>query len=264
MSHHRVEFHNVFYTYPDGNKAIKNISFQVHHGESVGLVGANGAGKSSILKLLTGIILPDDGEIRVGELLLTKKTLPFIRQSIGFTFQDPDHQLFMSSVYDDVAFGPRNYKMDEAEVEKVVTKALETVGALHLKDRPPYKLSGGEKRAVAIASVLAIEPDILVMDEPSVALDPRARRRLINLLKNFSHTKIIATHDLDMVLELCERVIVIRNGEIMRDGLTVEILTNEDFLKECSLEMPLSLQNCPIYNSSKIMKHRNYFEKDTI
>ncbi len=252
MSHHRVEFHNVSYTYPDGNKAIRDISFKISHGESVGIVGANGAGKSSILKLLTGILLPDDGEIYVGDLKLTKKTLPFIRRSIGFTFQDPDHQLFMSSVYDDVAFGPRNYKIDEEEVEKIVKKALDTVGALHLKDRPPYKLSGGEKRAVSIATVLAMDPNILIMDEPSVALDPRARRRLINLLKGFSHTKIIATHDMDMVLELCERVIVINDGEILRDGRAEEILRDEDFLKDCSLELPLSLQTCPICKSSKI------------
>ncbi len=250
MSHHRVEFQHVQYTYPDGNKIIKDISFQISYGESVGIVGANGAGKSTLLKLLTGLLLPDGGEIRVGEVLLAKKTLPAIRRSIGFTFQDPDHQLFMSSVYDDVAFGPRNYRMNEDEVDNKVTKALDTVGALHLKNRAPYKLSGGEKRAVAIASVLVMEPDILVMDEPSVALDPRARRRLINLLKNFSHTKLIATHDMDMVLDLCERVIVINDGKIIRDGLTLDILTDEAFLEECSLEIPLSLQNSPRNNNA--------------
>lgn len=243
MSHHRIEFRHVNYTYPDGNEAIKDISYHIHHGESVGIIGANGAGKSTLLKLLTGLLIANHGEIYIGDWLLTKKTLPTIRQRIGFTFQDPDHQLFMSSVYDDVAFAPRNYKMDEKEVERLVTKALDTVGALHLKERPPYKLSGGEKRRVAIASVLAIEPDILIMDEPSVALDPRARRRLINLLKDFSHTKLIATHDMDMVLDLCDRVIVLNEGNIVRDGLAHDILTDKAFLEKCSLEMPLSLQN---------------------
>ncbi|MBB6215174.1 cobalt/nickel transport system ATP-binding protein [Anaerosolibacter carboniphilus] len=251
MSHHKIEFSDVKYKYPDGRQALKGIDFEITHGESVGIVGANGAGKSTLLMHLTGILFPNEGEIRVGEMPVTKKTLPFIRQKVGMVFQNPDDQLFMTQVYDDVAFGPRNYKLSEEEVSKRVMKSLEIVGITHLKDRPPYKLSGGEKRSVAIAAVLAMEPDILIMDEPSAALDPKARRRLIHLLKQFTHTKLIATHDMDMVLELCDRIIVLKDGRVLADGPTMDILSNEDLMEESNLEIPLVLQNCPVCNGKK-------------
>jgi len=246
MSHHMIEVKDLHYIYSDGHKAVNGMSFKIHHGESVGIIGANGAGKSTLLMLLMGLLFPSKGEIRVGEVLVTKKTLPIIRQRMGMVFQNPDDQLFMTTVYDDVAFGPRNYKLTEQEVEKRVLEALEMVGILHLKDRAPFKLSGGEKRAAAIATVLAMQPDILVMDEPSTALDPKSRRRLMNLLKSFEHTKIITSHDLDMVYELCTRTIVIKNGEIAADGPTSEILVNAELLDDCGLEMPLALQGCPV------------------
>lgn len=246
MSHHLTEVKELHYSYPDGRQAIKGISFRIHHGECVGVIGANGAGKSTLLMLLMGLLFPQQGEVRVGDIPVTKKTLPMIRQKMSMVFQDPDDQLFMTTVYDDVAFGPRNYKLDEGEVEKRVIKALETVGILHLKDRAPYRLSGGEKRSAALAAVLALEPDILILDEPTAALDPQSRRRLIKLLQSFTHTRIIAAHDLDMVLELCPRTIVIRNGLVMADGPSAEILTNAELLENCGLELPLSLQACPI------------------
>ena len=155
-------------------------------------------------------------------------------------------------VYDDVAFGPRNYKLDEKEVEKRVLQALELVGILHLKDRAPFKLSGGEKRAAAIASVLSMQPDILVMDEPTAALDPKSRRRVMELLTSFKHTKIITSHDLDMIFEMCDRTIVIKNGEIAADGVTSEILVNADLMDKCGLEVPLAMQNCPVCRTKKI------------
>ncbi|SFR01228.1 energy-coupling factor ABC transporter ATP-binding protein [Desulfoscipio geothermicus] len=251
MSHHIIQANNLKYTYPDGRQALNGVTFQIQHGESVGIVGANGAGKSTLLMHLVGILFPDEGEISVGEVPVIKKTLPVIRQSVGMVFQDPDDQLFMTTVYDDVAFGPRNYKLPEGEVEKRVKSSLETVGILHLMDRPPYKLSGGEKRAAAIATVLAMKPDILVMDEPSSALDPKSRRRLITLLKRFTHTKIIASHDLDMVLELCERTIILNNGQIITDGTTLDILANEELMEKCGLEMPLGLQGCPVCGAKK-------------
>ncbi len=254
MSHHITEVKDLHYVYPDGHKAINGISFRIHHGESVGIIGANGAGKSTLLMLLMGVILPSQGEVRVGDILVTKKTLPLIRQRMGMVFQNPDDQLFMTTVYDDVAFGPRNYKLAEEEVEKRVQQALEMVGILHLKDRAPFKLSGGEKRAAAIASVLSMQPDILVMDEPSSALDPKSRRRLINLLNKFEHTKIITSHDLDMVYDLCARTIVIKNGEIAADGPTPEILMNAGLLDACGLEMPLAMQGCPVCGGKKIRK----------
>lgn len=246
MSHHKVILDNVYYTYADGNKALNGISFEIHHGESVAVVGSNGAGKSTLLLSMVGILFPDMGEIRIGDIPLTKKTLPAIRQKIGFTFQNADHQLFSTTVYDDVAFGPRNYKLSENEVKKRVERALEIVGASHLSDRPPYRLSGGEKRSVSIACVLSMEPDILLMDEPSSNLDPKSRRNLINILKQFNHTKIIATHDMDMVLDVCERTIVIGEGKVLADGKSDEILRNEKLLDRCGLEKPFVLQGCPV------------------
>lgn len=246
MSHHIVDFINISYTYPDGNKAVDSVNARIHHGESVAIIGANGAGKSTMLKLLVGIFMPEQGEIRLGDLLVTKRTLNIVRQQVGFTFQDPEDQLFNTSVYNDVAFGPRNYGIDEKEVEKRVVKALQTVGIEHLMQRAPYKLSGGEKRAASIATVLSMEPSVLAMDEPTAALDPKSRRRLIKLLQGFMHTKLIATHDLDMALELCSRTIVLKNGRIECDGPTAEIMTNSKLLEECGLELPLSLQGCPI------------------
>lgn len=254
MSHHKLEVKNIHYSYPDGNEAIKNISFTIHHGESVGIIGSNGAGKSTLLMLLMGIFFPDVGEVLVGDVHLTKKTLPMIRQRLGMVFQDPDDQLFMTTVYDDVAFGPRNYKLDEKEVEGRVLKALELVGIPHLKDRAPFKLSGGEKRSAAIATVLSMQPDVLIMDEPTAALDPKSRRRVMSLLKSFEHTKIITSHDLDMVFDICTRIMVIKEGEVIADGPAIEILTNAELLNGCGLEVPLSIQNCPVCGQPKILK----------
>lgn len=170
-------------------------------------------------------------------------------------FQDPDDQLFMTTVFDDVAFGPRNDRLDENEVKVRVEEALEMVGIPHLADRAPYKISGGEKRAAAIASVLSMKPDVLIMDEPTSGLDPKSRRRLINLLKGFRHTKVITSHDLDMVLETCDRVIVLKDGEVVVNGATMEVLTNGDLLDTCGLEAPLSLQKCPVCGMIKL-QHR--------
>lgn len=246
MSHHKLEVRNLSFSYPDGNEAIKDISFTIHHGESVGIVGANGSGKSTLLLLIMGVLFPDKGEVKVGDVSITKKTLAMIRQRLGMVFQDSDDQLFMNTVFEDVAFGPRNYKLDENEVKIRVDEALEVVGISHLKDRAPFKLSGGEKRAAAIASVLSMKPDLLIMDEPTSGLDPKSRRRLINMLKGFSHTKIITSHDLDMVLEACDRIIILKDGEVAADGTTSEVLTNVELLDKCGLEAPLSLQKCPV------------------
>lgn len=251
MSHHKIELKEVSFSYPDGYQALENISFLLGHGEAVGVVGANGAGKSTLLSILTGILFPQKGSVRVGDLPVNKKTLVEVRRSIGLVFQDPDDQLFMTSVYDDVAFGPRNYKLDENEVNIRVMQALEEVGITHLKDRPPYKLSGGEKRLAAIAAVISMKPDILIMDEPTASLDPKARRKVMNILKGFNHTKIITSHDLDMIMDMCARTIVLKHGKIVADGRTVDILSNEKLMDECGLEIPLALQNCPVCMASK-------------
>lgn len=258
MSHHIIDFKDLYYQYPDGKTAVDSVTLRIHHGEAVGIAGANGAGKSSLLMLLAGILFPTKGEVRIGETPVTKKTLAYIRQRIGFVFQNPDDQLFSTSVYEDVAFGPRNYGIDEQEVNRRVINALEKVGALHLKDRAPYKLSGGEKRVAAIATVLSMEPDILVMDEPSAALDPKARRRLINLIKSFNHTRIIASHDLDMLLETCERTVVLHKGKVAADGPTNQVLSDSELMEACGLELPLMLQGCPICGRNNKKRERGH------
>ena len=246
MTHHIVEVHDLEYTYPDGTPALQGVSFRIAHGESTAIVGANGAGKSTLLLHLNGYLAPTRGTVRIGDFPLTKETLKQVRRTVGMVFQDPDDQLFMPTVYDDVAFGPLNLGLAAHDVDVLVTKALSIVGACHLKNRPPYKLSGGEKRAVSIATVLSMSPDILVMDEPTSNLDPKARRKLIELLKTFKHTKIIATHDLDMVIDLCERTIVMHNGRVTADGPTTEIFQNDALLEESHLEKPLRIQGCPV------------------
>ncbi len=254
MSHHKVELKDVSFSYADGHQALDNVSFLLGHGEAVGIVGANGAGKSTLLSILTGIQFPQKGIVRIGDLPVNKKTLSEVRRSVGLVFQEPDDQLFMTSVYDDIAFGPRNYKLDEEEVRLRVMEALEEVGITHLKDRPPYKLSGGEKRLTAIAAVISMKPDILIMDEPTASLDPKARRKIMKILKGFNHTKIITSHDLDMIMDMCSRTIVLKKGKVAADGPTIDILKNESLMEECGLEIPLALQNCPVCRSDKKIK----------
>ncbi|GAA3892000.1 energy-coupling factor ABC transporter ATP-binding protein [Anoxybacillus suryakundensis] len=237
-----ISVSNVFYVYPDGHEAIRDLSFSVQKGECIGIIGANGAGKSTLLKLLVGLYTPQSGCIVIDNMRMSKQTLRHIRQIVGFTFQQADDQLFMPTVYDDVAFALRNDGINEDEVNQRVANALTIVGAMHVKDRPPYRLSEGEKRLVTIATVLAMKPKILLMDEPTAALDPKARRTLIHLVQELPHTKIVTTHDLDFVLECCERTIVLANGTIVYDGPTENVLTNEPFLHEHHLELPLMLQ----------------------
>lgn len=246
MSHHIVEAIDLHYTYPDGTIGLKGVSFRISHGESVAIVGENGAGKSTLLLHLNGYLTAWQGIIRIGDCPLTKKNLQAVRRSVGMVFQNPDDQLFMPTVFDDVAFGPLNLGFDQAQVEQKVTEALRTVGVEHVRKRPPHKLSQGEKRSVSIATVLAMSPDILVMDEPTSSLDPKSRLRLVELLKTFRHTKIIATHDLDMAMDICERTIVLHQGRVTADGPTLELFQDEALLQASSLEKPLRMQTCPV------------------
>jgi len=246
MSHHSIVVEDLHFSYPDGTVALAGVGFEILHGESVALVGANGAGKSTLLMHLNGFLSPTEGSVRVGDVPVTRETLPDIRKSIGMVFQDPDDQLFMPTVFEDVAFGPMNLGLPEDAVRERVDEALERVASIKLKDRPPYKLSGGEKRAVAIATVLAMCPNALILDEPSSNLDPSARRRLIELLAGFEHTKIIATHDLDLALDLCERVIVMSEGTVTADGPAGEIFGDDQLLAASGLERPLSMHVCPV------------------
>ena len=245
MNEHIIEAQDLAYSYPDGTRGISGVSFKVAPGEAVALVGENGAGKSTLLQHLNGCLLPAGGSVRVAGLAVTKENFSAVRRAAGMIFQNPDDQLFMPTVFDDVAFGLLNLGVAETELEARVMKALETVGAAHLRARPPYRLSQGEKRAAAIASVLALEPDVLVMDEPTSNLDPLARRRLIRLLKTFPHTKIIATHDLDFALEVCGRTIVMHQSSLAADGPTAEVFRKADLLERCNLETPPSMRPCP-------------------
>jgi cobalt/nickel transport system ATP-binding protein len=245
MSHHIIEFQDVRFRYPDGTEALKGISFRITHGESVGIVGENGAGKSTLLLHMNGYLLPTSGSVTVGEVPLRKETLPEIRRKVGVVFQNPDDQLFMPTVFEDVAFGPLNIGLSPDQVKERVHKALERVNVLALADKPPHHLSGGQKSAVSIATVIAMDPDILVMDEPAASLDPKSRRSLIEMLKTFSHSKIVASHDLDLILDVCARCLVIRNGVVVADGPSKEILSNAVLLGENNLELPLTLQGRP-------------------
>ncbi len=243
MNTPNLEIRDLGFCYPDGTEALRNVSFQIEYGESIGLIGSNGAGKSTLLQHLNGCLMPSEGEVLFDGHPITRKTLAEVRRAVGVVFQDPDDQLFMSTVFDDVAFGPLNLDLSPEDVETRVRTALERVGMSHLSDRPPYKLSGGEKRAVAIATVLAVSPDILVLDEPSSNLDPRGRRRLIELLRGFDQTRIIATHDLELVVEVCQRVIVLDSGNIVAEGSVKDILNNEELMLTHGLERPHILRH---------------------
>ncbi len=242
MSHHHIICSNVSFSYDKSSKILHEISFTAGHDDAIGLIGANGVGKSTLLRILVGLEMEFTGEVSIGEIKVTKKTLPRVREKIGYVFQDSENQLFMPTVYEDIAFAPRNYGLDSDQVEERVRHALDLIDIDYLKNKQPYKMSGGEKKLAAIATILAMTPDVILMDEPTIALDPRNRRRLINILNNLDHIKIIASHDLDMVLETCNRVILMSEGKIIADGETRDILTNRELLEANGLELPFCLQ----------------------
>lgn len=228
--------------YHDGNQVLNQLNMQIDKGETIGLIGANGAGKSTLLMSMVGILLPSEGTIEIDGLLVSKKNLREIRERIGVVFQNPDDQLFMSNVYDDIAFGLRNYGMEEEVIRQKVTRIIEELGVEKLQHMNSHKLSGGEKRIIALATVLVMEPSVLLFDEPTSFLDLKTRRRLIQLLKGVPMTKLIATHDLDMALELCDRIVVIKEGKVIAQGRSREILTDQKLLEEAGLELPFCLQ----------------------
>ena len=236
-----LEFRNVSFSYEPGTPVLDNLSFHIRKGETVGLIGANGAGKSTIMKLMLGL-LPAQGEILVDGMPVTKQNLPPIRQKIGFVLQDSDNQMFMPTVYEDMIFGPRNYGLTREEADARVDRVLKELGLESLKHRHNHKISGGEKRMAAIATILAMEPEMIVMDEPSTALDPVNRRRVISTINSRKETKLIASHDLDMILDTCQRVILLNHGRIVADGEAETVLRDRALLEANRMELPFCLQ----------------------
>ena len=243
MNHITIDVEHLSFGYEKGSEILSQISLHAAQSDSIGLIGANGVGKSTFLKLLVGLYLDFEGTIRIGNLPVERSTLPAIRSKIGYVFQDSDSQLFMSTAYEDIAFAPRNYGLPESEVQSRVEQALRLTGIENLRDKQIYKMSGGEKKLVSIATILSMTPDIILMDEPSIALDPRNRRNLIHILNTFDHLKIIASHDLDLILDTCERTILMSDGKIICDGSTKEILTDKELLEANGLELPFCLQS---------------------
>lgn len=241
MSHIHIDVENVCFSYEKNVPILDQITFHAHENDSIGIIGANGVGKSTLLKLLVGLNVNFEGSIRIEEIPVEAKTLPKIREKVGYVFQDSDSQLFMSTVGEDVAFAPRNYGLPAAEVERRVQEALMRTGITALRDKHTYKLSGGEKKLASIATILSMTPDIILMDEPSAALDPKNRRNLIRILNEFEHLKIITSHDLDFIWDTTSRTILMAEGRIIRDGKTEEILSDEALLDANGLELPLSL-----------------------
>jgi cobalt/nickel transport system ATP-binding protein len=240
-----LTFQDVCFRYDDGHEALSHVSFKVHTGESIALIGANGAGKSTLLLHTNGTHIATAGSVFVGAETITPKNLTTARQTVGLVFQNPDDQLFLTTVEQDVAFGPQNMGLSAAQVEARVAEALAATNTTALRKRFSHKLSGGEKRRVALATVLAMDPDVLVFDEPSAHLDPASRRRFINLMKTMPHAKIIATHDLCLALDICERTVVLHNGSIVFDGKTTEVFANPETLYRWDLELPLCLGERP-------------------
>lgn len=236
-----IEFQNVSFSFAPGHPVVENLSFAIQKSETVGLIGANGAGKSTIMKLILGL-LNGNGQITVEGLPVNKQNLPLIRQKIGFVLQDSDNQMFMPTVYEDMIFGPRNYGLSKEETERRVDDVLKRLGLQELKHRHNHKISGGEKRMAAIATILAMEPDIILMDEPSTALDPVNRRTVINTINALPQTKLVASHDLDMILDTCERVILLSHGKIVADGDVRTILWDKELLEANRMELPFCLQ----------------------
>ena len=236
-----IEVQDVSFSYNKKYDVLEKINIKIENGESVGIIGANGVGKSTFLKLLVGLELDYRGKISINDLTVDKKNLSKVREKIGYVFQDSDSQLFMPTIYDDVSFGPKNYGFSKEETETRTIEALKNVGIEELKDRPIYHLSGGQKKLASIATVLSLKPEVLIFDEPTVGLDPKNRRRVIDTLNNLKETKLITSHDLDLIYDTCDRTILIADGKIIKDGKTKEILTDKRLLEKNGLELPLSL-----------------------
>jgi cobalt/nickel transport system ATP-binding protein len=233
---------NLAFAYPDGNQALYGVNLKIEKGERVALLGPNGAGKTTLVMHMNGIHPTAHGKVEVAGQLVdakNKEAIKEIRSKVGIVFQDPDDQLFMPTVGEDVAFGPYNMGKRGAELDQIVDDSLAQVGMSEFRDRPPHHLSFGQRRRVAVATVLAMQPEILVLDEPSSNLDPASRRELADVLRSLNITMVMVTHDLPYALELCERSVILSGGIIVADASTRDILKNEELLKANRLELPV-------------------------
>ncbi len=236
-----IKIRNLEYVYPDGTKALKGIDLDVFKEESVGLIGPNGAGKSTLLLHLNGILKAGRGLVEVLGMKVKERNIIKVRQRVAIVFQEPDDQLFMPTVFDDVAFGPINLGYPEEKVRVSVKEALKGVRMESYEKRCSHHLSFGEKKRISLATVLSMQPEILILDEPTSNLDPRARRHLIELLRSFTLTKIVAGHDLELILGICQRVVLLDEGRIVANGDARNVLSNKSLMESHGLELPLSL-----------------------
>lgn len=239
-----LDVKNLTVTYGDGTRAVENLSLHLEPGEKCALIGANGAGKTSLLLALVGA-LPAEGTVTAAGVTLRKETLPQLRQRVGLVLQNPDDQLFLPTVERDVAFGPENLGLDREAVRQRTQAVLERLGIAHLKDRSALRLSGGEKRMAALAAVLAMEPQVLLLDEPTAFLDPRARRRLLEVLQSLPQTMLVATHDLGFALALCPETVLLRQGTVFARGESRELLFDDDRMEQAGVE------SLPVYSGLK-------------
>lgn len=242
MNNWALDIKDLSYTYPDGTRALNGVDLKVAPGEAVGLVGPNGAGKSTLALNLVGFLKPQAGEARIFGMPVVKKNMSEIRRRLGLVFQNPDDQLFMPTLFDDVAFGPLSLGLPDDEVKKRVNDTVKLMGLEGLEKKFPGHLSDGQKRSASLAAVLAMQPDIIFLDEPTSNLDPEGRRSLIDQLMKLPQTRIVTSHDLEIILDLCPRVVVMDSGCIMADGPSLEILSDRRLMSRHRLEVPYSLR----------------------
>jgi energy-coupling factor transporter ATP-binding protein EcfA2 len=236
-----IDIRELSYQYPDGTPGLNSVSLQVEEGDCLAIVGPNGAGKSTLLRHLNGV-LRGQGEIRVAGIAVERGRLGAVRRRVGMVFQNPDHQLFMPTLMDDVLFGPLNFGLGEAEARERAEAVMREMGLWELRQRSPLHLSLGEKKKAALATVLVMRPEIVVLDEPLVSLDPGSRRRLLERINNLAATRVIATHDLEMVVRICNRVVLMNHGMLVSEGTPRELLARKELLEAHDLEVPSCLQ----------------------
>ena len=232
-----IRFENVSVQYEKSEPVLKDLSFHIQKGEKVGLIGANGAGKTTLMNALLGL-LPHEGTITVEGIEVVKQNLPEIRKRLGFVFQNSDNQMFMPTVYEDMSFAPLNYGHSKEEVDRMIDGVLEQLELSDLKYRHNHRISGGEKRMAAIATILVMRPHVILMDEPTASLDPYNRRKVIDVMRSFDRTMLVTSHDLDMIVDTCQRVILLSRGKIVADGKTDEILHDNALLEANRMELP--------------------------